>query len=169
MERQKDLCIEAETVPMERSVSIMTHHRWKVGIKTFCTVIAGIILSLALNVISEPVWAMEGHDLPTDSNPEEEIAINLDIRQNNGATFVEDALLLDDEMRVTLQGKIVKQLDKHHYLFKDPSGEMVLEIERDEWYGIEVTPDDTILVQGELERSGFQPAYLDVDFLLRLE
>ncbi|GGZ94774.1 hypothetical protein GCM10007162_08350 [Ignatzschineria ureiclastica] len=172
MERQMDWQItegESSCIDKTAMMNQQTNQRVKMGVKTFFTVIAGVIFSLALNAISEPVWAMEGHDLPTDSNPEEEIAINFDIRQNNGATLVEDALYLDDEMRVTLQGQIVEQIGKDRYRFKDSSGEMVLEIEGDEWYGIEVTPEDTILVQGEIERSGFQPATLDVDFLLKLE
>lgn len=169
MERQRDWQMQGNA---DSTMEItLGNQRLKMGLKTFFTVIAGVILSLVLNVISEPVWAIEGHDLPTDSNPEEELAINvdIDIRRNNGATLVKEARLLDDDMRVTLQGSIVKQLSKERYLFQDPSGEMEIEIEHDEWYGIEVTPEDTILLQGEIERSHFQPAVLDVDFLLKLE
>lgn len=169
MQKVQKAISDLENKPLMAEARVGLNPHFKIGLKAFCILITGIILSLVLNAISEPVWAMEGQDLPTDSNPEEELMVTLDIRENNGATPIQEALLLDDEMRVTLQGRIIERLAKDRYLFRDHTGEMVIEIEGDEWYGIEVSPDNMILLQGEIERSRFGTTIVDVDFLLKLE
>lgn len=65
---------------------------------------------------------------------------------------------------VTLTGNIVNHIRDDYYTFRDGTGEMRVEIERDVWRGREVTPETKVRITGEVER-GFRWRYIDVDVL----
>lgn len=58
-----------------------------------------------------------------------------------------------DDQFVVLQGKIVKQVGGDEYLFRDASGEITLEIDHEDWHGVNVSPNDEIRVYGEIDKS----------------
>lgn len=67
-------------------------------------------------------------------------------------TSVEVAKTLPDDAKVVLQGTIEKPLRKEHYLFRDETGSVTVEIDDDVWRGLIVTPEDTVRLHGEIDR-----------------
>lgn len=65
---------------------------------------------------------------------------------------VEQARTMADDSRVTLRGFIVRKINGEHYMFRDDTGSIQVEIERRVWNGQNVSPTDLIEVQGEVDR-----------------
>lgn len=75
---------------------------------------------------------------------------------------VSEALKLNDDTPVVLVGQIEKSLGGEKYLFKDASGSVTVEIDNEDWRGVNVTPKDTIVIQGEIDKDFFKTE-IDVD------
>ncbi len=75
---------------------------------------------------------------------------------------VAEALKLNDDSPVVLVGQIEKSLGDEKYLFKDASGSVTVEIDNEDWRGVTVTPKDTIVIQGEIDKDFFKTE-IDVD------
>lgn len=69
-----------------------------------------------------------------------------------GLTTVEQAKTLKDDSWVMLRGNIEKQISHEHYLFKDQSGSIVVEIDDKRWQGLTVTPQDQIEISGKVDK-----------------
>lgn len=69
---------------------------------------------------------------------------------------VAEALQMGDDTAVVLEGKIEKSLGKEKYLFKDKSGSVTIEIDDDDWKGVTVTPQNTVVIKGEVEKDFFK-------------
>ncbi|MGL4827353.1 MAG: YgiW/YdeI family stress tolerance OB fold protein [Vibrionaceae bacterium] len=67
-----------------------------------------------------------------------------------------------DDTPVSLTGYITSSLGNEHYIFSDGSGEIRVEIDNDDWRGIQATPKTKLTIVGELDRkiSGMK---VDVD------
>ena len=86
---------------------------------------------------------------------------------NTGQTIsVKDAMAARDDSRVVLEGKIVEQVGKEKYLFRDASGEVIVEIDNDDWKGIQVTPETTVVIYGEVDHHRNRPTDIDVDHIM---
>jgi uncharacterized protein (TIGR00156 family) len=59
---------------------------------------------------------------------------------------------LSDETSVRLVGYIVETVGDESYTFKDDSGTVVVEIDSEDWNGLEVTPDVKVEILGEVDR-----------------
>ncbi len=75
---------------------------------------------------------------------------------------VSEALKLNDDTPVVLIGQIEKSLGGEKYLFKDATGSVTVEIDNEDWRGVNVTPKDTIVIQGEVDKDFFKTE-IDVD------
>lgn len=75
---------------------------------------------------------------------------------------VSEALKLNDDTPVVLVGQIEKSLGGEKYLFKDATGSVTVEIDNEDWRGVNVTPKDTIVIQGEIDKDFFKTE-IDVD------
>ncbi|MDR1301901.1 MAG: NirD/YgiW/YdeI family stress tolerance protein [Treponema sp.] len=53
---------------------------------------------------------------------------------------------------VVLEGRIESYLGNEKYLFNDGSGTVILEIDNDEWNGLEVGADDVVIIYGEVDK-----------------
>ena len=84
-------------------------------------------------------------------------------------TTVTDAKTLRDDTKVTLEGNIVKHLGGKQYLFKDATGEIEVEIGRKDWRGVQVGPEDTVIIFGEVDHHRYRPTDIDVDYLMKKE
>lgn len=71
---------------------------------------------------------------------------------NASLTTVAEALKMDNETRVTLVGKIETRLGREKYRFSDGTGSIELDINDKRWRGLEVNPEDTVEVVGEIDR-----------------
>ena len=66
---------------------------------------------------------------------------------------VADALNAQDNTPVRIEGKIVKQLNKKHFLFKDNAGqEIEIEVNKKAWKGLSITPQDNIQIIGKVDK-----------------
>ncbi|MEH6452151.1 MAG: NirD/YgiW/YdeI family stress tolerance protein, partial [Psychromonas sp.] len=59
---------------------------------------------------------------------------------------------------------IVRQLSFEHYIFKDDSGEIKIEIGTEEFIGVTVTPSVKVRITGELDKE-WGKTIVDVDHL----
>lgn len=75
---------------------------------------------------------------------------------------VVEAAALGEDTSVRLVGFIVKSLGDERYEFSDETGTLVVEIDDDDWNGVEVTPNDHVELAGEIDRDDGQ-VELDVD------
>lgn len=75
---------------------------------------------------------------------------------------VEQAKALKDDSPVKLQGNIVQKVGSEKYLFKDKSGSIEIEIDDEDWQGQEVGPEDTVLIEGEVDK-GWTSVEIDVE------
>jgi len=57
-----------------------------------------------------------------------------------------------DKARAILRGNIVAFLGDDRYVFRDASGETVVKIKADRWWGLSVGPGDLVELGGELKR-----------------
>lgn len=71
---------------------------------------------------------------------------------NRAPITVKQAQNMPDDSWVTLQGNIVKRVDDDEYIFRDATGTMKVEIDHDDWHGLNVTPGDRVEIHGELDR-----------------
>ncbi|CAG0939712.1 Protein YgiW [Gammaproteobacteria bacterium] len=69
---------------------------------------------------------------------------------------VAEAGQLGDDTAVKLQGHIVKALGDEKYEFRDETGTITVEIEREKWNGVEATPDTLVEIQGEIDKDWYR-------------
>ena len=62
------------------------------------------------------------------------------------------AKALPDDAKVTLRGNIESHLGGKNYVFKDASGTVPVEIKGKHWEGQSISPQDTVQIDGEVER-----------------
>lgn len=77
-------------------------------------------------------------------------------------TTVAKALDMGDEAAVVLVGQIEKSLGNEKYQFKDATGTIVVEIDDEDWRGVNVKPEDTIIIRGEVDKELLKTE-IDVD------
>lgn len=81
---------------------------------------------------------------------------------NQAISTVAQAKQMPDDSWVTLQGNIIKQIGKEDYVFKDNTGEINVEIDDRDWRGITVSPQDTVIITGEVDTHRFKATDIDV-------
>jgi uncharacterized protein (TIGR00156 family) len=67
-----------------------------------------------------------------------------------------------DDTWVTLRGTIVKKISNDEYIFKDATGEILVDIDKYEWKGIDVTADTLIQISGKVDQDTFETTEIDV-------
>ncbi len=80
---------------------------------------------------------------------------------------VEQAKSMRDDANVTLKGSIVQSLGGDHYLFRDATGEIRVDIDHDKWNGQTVTPADTVELRGEVDKD-WNSVEIDVDHVSKI-
>lgn len=80
---------------------------------------------------------------------------------------VAEALKMRDDSKVTLTGKIVKRLGPEKYEFSDGSGSITVEIDNEDWRGLNVGSDDMVIIHGEIDRE-FNRREIDVESISKL-
>ena len=81
---------------------------------------------------------------------------------------VEITRKMPDDAKVTLEGNLVKQISEEHYLFKDATGEIEVEIDDEDFRGATVTPKNKIRIIGEVDKN-WNNVKIEVDYLEVLE
>ena len=78
---------------------------------------------------------------------------------------VQGALNAYDDTIVTLTGKIIRQVAHEKYEFRDNTGTIIIEIDDDEWYGVQAGPNDTVQIRGKVDSDTFRRNEIDVKFI----
>ncbi|HBB8469725.1 TPA: YgiW/YdeI family stress tolerance OB fold protein [Escherichia coli] len=84
------------------------------------------------------------------------------------STTVVQAKEQKDEAWVILKGHIVKKLGDDRYEFRDSSGTIVTDIDESVWAGQNVSPEDKVIIEGELDKD-LNSVELDVKTLKLLK
>lgn len=75
---------------------------------------------------------------------------------------VQQAKALADDTEVVVEGRITSRIRDEHYRFEDSSGWIEVEIDDDDWNGVETTASQQVRLIGEVEKSR-RSVKLDVD------
>ncbi|MDR1951891.1 MAG: NirD/YgiW/YdeI family stress tolerance protein [Elusimicrobiota bacterium] len=89
--------------------------------------------------------------------------------KTNNIILVSEAKKLKDHSVVALEGKITQQLKKDKYLFVDGSGNITIEIDSNVWNGLIVTPDETVIIYGEVDKDFGYPAEIEVSHIEKIK
>ncbi len=82
-----------------------------------------------------------------------------------GISTIKEAInagMFSDDTPVTLTGHITHSLGGELYQFKDNTGEIAIKIDHDKWFGLQVTPETKITIQGEIDKE-LNSIEIDVD------
>lgn len=81
-----------------------------------------------------------------------------------GVSTVSQAKSARDDTPCVLTGNIVRRMtsDNDHYLFRDSTGEILVDIDDELFMGNTVTPDTTIRIYGEVDNEVFERTKVDV-------
>ena len=71
---------------------------------------------------------------------------------SGAVTTVANAKSLRDDTWVTLRGKITARISDDLYKFQDASGVINVDIDHKRWNGVTVGPQDTVEIQGEVDK-----------------
>jgi len=80
------------------------------------------------------------------------------------AVTVAEALQMKDDTAVVLNGQIEKSLGDEKYLFKDATGSITVEIDDEDWHGLDVTPESVVTIKGEVDKEMLSTE-IDVDMV----
>ncbi|MDX1412201.1 MAG: NirD/YgiW/YdeI family stress tolerance protein [Nitrospirales bacterium] len=72
-----------------------------------------------------------------------------------GRTTVSAAKEAADDTWVSLTGTIVRRVEGDRYLFRDATGDMIVEIDHDDWGPVTAIPETTLRITGEVDREWF--------------
>ena len=71
---------------------------------------------------------------------------------SSGIIMAQAIQALPHKTAAVLRGNIVQHLGSDRYLFRDSSGDLVIKIKHDRWWGLSVSPSDLVAIGGELKR-----------------
>ena len=80
------------------------------------------------------------------------------------ADTVASAMQQQDEAPVVLTGNIISQVAgrKHRYIFRDNTGEIMIDIDKKAFRGQNITPQDTVRISGRVDRDFGKELEIDV-------
>lgn len=82
-------------------------------------------------------------------------------------TPIKKALRMRDDSYVTVRGRIIKRLTDDNFLFADETGQIVVDIDYEDWGGVTASPKDTLELTGEIDRD-FNKVKLDVKIVRKV-
>lgn len=82
---------------------------------------------------------------------------------------VQQVLAADDMTTCTLEGNVIKHLEKNRFTFKDQSGEVVVDIAPYVFGGVDITPQDPIKLVGEVKGKRKQDLHIKVRYIEKLK
>ena len=79
---------------------------------------------------------------------------------------IEKAKTYKDDMPVAIEGYIVEHLGKDKYLFRDSTGDITIEIDNENWNGMQISPKDKVTIHGEVDKD-WMSIEIDVDSITK--
>jgi uncharacterized protein (TIGR00156 family) len=71
---------------------------------------------------------------------------------------------MQDDDKIILEGYLVKEIRSEHYIFKDATGEIEVEIDDEDFRGVKVTPETKVRLVGEVDKDRTSTT-VDVDYV----
>ena len=71
---------------------------------------------------------------------------------STGITVAQVAQTFPNKAPAVLRGNIVQHLGGDRYLFRDSTGDIMIKIKHNRWWGLAVGPGDLVEIGGELKR-----------------
>jgi uncharacterized protein (TIGR00156 family) len=71
---------------------------------------------------------------------------------------------MQDDDKITLEGYLVKEIRSEHYMFRDATGEIEVEIDNEDFRGVKATPETKIRIVGEVDKDRTSIT-VDVDYV----
>jgi len=90
------------------------------------------------------------------------------VPQNVAIETVQDVKNKSDDTFVVMQGKIAKALGDDKYAFTDKTGEIVIEIDNDEFNGVTVMEGEMLEISGDVDKEMMKDAKVDVKTIKKL-
>lgn len=109
-------------------------------------------LAVSAVALSSAAFAASDNTNGGFTGPGSEVAI-VSIQQAKG---------MNDDAMVILQGNIQKKVGDELYLFSDGNDTIMVEIDDDDWNGLNIGPDDMVEITGEVDK-GWTSIEIDVD------
>lgn len=82
---------------------------------------------------------------------------------------VQAAVQSDDMTTCVLEGNIIKHLEKNRYVFQDTSGTMTIDIPPHVFGQLDVTPQDTVKITGEIgKKKNAEDLHLRVRYIEKI-
>lgn len=125
-----------------------------------------LLLVCALSFAATPVLA-DNHLVTADGTPVAQQSKGGFQGPTKSKRIIRDvisSLNASDDTKVELTGNLTMSLGDDDYMFQDATGEISVEIDDDLWFGRTVTPDNTIIIRGEVEKD-WNNTSIDADSL----
>ena len=103
--------------------------------------------------------------LPAQADPRDYAPGGFQGPSSHSVTTVAAAHKTWDDTYVTLVGHIVQRLSNDDYLFRDATGEIVVDIDHHIFRGQTVTPQTRVRITGEVDKEFMERTTIDVDVL----
>ncbi|EMR7683813.1 YgiW/YdeI family stress tolerance OB fold protein [Yersinia enterocolitica] len=108
-----------------------------------------------LTICSAPILAQTGGfidpSLPAVQTTQTQAVVGFN-GPSVGAMTVDKAKTMSDDTWVTLRGNIEQRIGGEHYIFRDTTGTMNVDIDHKRWNGQTITPKDTVELQGKIDK-----------------
>ena len=77
-------------------------------------------------------------------------------------TVAQVAQTFPNKAEAVLRGYVVQQIGSDRYVFRDSTGDIIIKIKNNRWWGLSVGPNDLVEIGGELKREkNFSIKYFD--------
>ena len=99
-------------------------------------------------------------------------------KHNKGFVFVPENVVIEsvedvknksDDTMVVMQGQIAKAIGDEKYLFTDKTGEIIIEIDNQDFDGVTVSAGEIIEITGEVDKEMMKPAKVEVKSIKKLK
>lgn len=88
------------------------------------------------------------------------------VNPNQPTMTVAEVLTMSDDTPVVLTGKIDNAFGDEKYQFTDNTGSIVIEVDDDSWRNVQITPNDTVQIRGDVDKGWFSTE-IDVDEVVK--
>ena len=115
--------------------------------KKFAAIAAIMMMTTA------PVFAAQGgFNGPSATQTQTQTQAGGFVDNNANLTTAAKVKDLKDDAWVKLRGNITQRLSDDRYTFRDETGTVNVEIDHKRWNGVTVGPQDTVEIQGEVDK-----------------
>ena len=125
-------------------------------------------MAAVMMIVTAPVFAAQGgFNGPSATATQTQSQQGGFVDNNANLTTAAKVKDMKDDSWVKLRGNITERLSDDRYTFRDESGTVVVEIDHKRWNGVTVGPQDTVEIQGEVDKD-WNEFEIDVKQVIKL-